>query len=62
MPFERNNDTGTLQFSFPNFLATLVILIASTYFFWISFVLTKTEVKNNPTLQQITITKTTNIL
>lgn len=43
------------NFTFINILALLVVLITCTYFFWISFVMTKTEVKDNSSLQQITI-------
>lgn len=55
MPFERNLETGEAQFSFKNLLALLLVLIPSTYFYWISFQMTKKEVQDNPTLQQITI-------
>ncbi|MES2287362.1 MAG: hypothetical protein V4547_16840 [Bacteroidota bacterium] len=59
MPFTINNETGKLQFSFTNLLAFTVIMICGTYFFWISFVLTKNQVSDNPTLQQITIVMVT---
>lgn len=55
MPFERNPDTGKMQFSFTNLLALLVVCCGFAYFYWISFVMTTREVKDNPSLQQITI-------
>lgn len=55
MPFEKDSKTGKLVFSFPNFLATLLILFAMTYFFIMSFVLSKKEVLENPSINQIII-------
>lgn len=55
MPFEKDSKTGKLVFSFPNFLATLLILFAMSYFFIMSFVLSKKEVLENPSINQIII-------
>lgn len=55
MPFEKDPKTGKLTFNFPNFLATLLILFAMTYFFIMSFVLSKKEVLENPSINQIII-------
>jgi len=59
MPFEKEEITSKIQWSFTNILALLVVIISSTYFFWISFVLTKNEVKDNGSLNQITIVMVT---
>lgn len=55
MPFDFNKETGKLQFSFTNFLAFFAVLQSTLYFFWMSFVLTKSEQKDNASLNQITI-------
>ena len=55
MPFEKDSKTGKITFSFPNFLATLLILFAMSYFFIMSFVLSKKEVLDNPSINQIII-------
>lgn len=55
MPFEKDPKTGKMTFNFPNFLATLLILFAMSYFFIMSFVLSKKEVLENPSINQIII-------
>jgi len=59
MSFDKEEITSKIQWSFTNILALLVVIISSTYFFWISFVLTKNEVKDNGSLNQITIVMVT---
>ena len=55
MPFEKDPKTGKMIFSFPNFLATLLIVFAMVYFFIMSFGLSKKEVLENPSINQIII-------
>ena len=55
MPFEKDSKTWKIVFNFPNFLATLLILFAMIYFFIMSFVLSKKEVLENPSINQIII-------
>lgn len=54
MPFDRNLETGKVQFSFTNFLALIISLACFTYLFWVAFVLSKAEASNNTTLIQVT--------
>ncbi len=54
MPFDRNPDTGKLQFSFTNFLAALITLSCFVYLYWVALILSKAEAHDNTTLIQVT--------